>query len=1284
MGYRNLYTAANMAGEEYNISDKGLSITPLQIRVQAAPGAVAEGEFVVAGVPGTTLTGFMTSDNFHMQLRRESFAGNPDRVSWRFDARSLREGDSAEGSIRIVSNRGEYKIPFAAEVIRPAAAGRELQAADRQAGQNADLQAGQNADLQAGQNAVQYASPGTAATRFLALAEEDWGSAVKLFYKKEFEESLVTDKERMLYRGLSRYPGNEQNVEEFLIAACGKEPVEFIVDTKEIRTEILDLSQSQREAEASEYRIAVKRRGRGYTWLKVTMAGSFLAPSSLVLDGDDFIGDVSSLLYRVERHRLHAGRNFGRITLQSPYRTIEIPVEVVHRRRSDGRGRQEREARRTLLEMMRHYERLRVVWASQLQGEQGGFDEGEWLRQADELVKRLSFLKRDSILPGLYAVQLLLMQNRVHQAVMELEAIRRKLAGVQRGEVLEMGYAQYRGETETEYLYRLFLTALAYHDEDIITPRVGRILRERYRRTPEDWRVAWMMMQLLPEYAPGTPARWNFIKKQYTNGCRSPLFYLEAWDMIYADPEYLSLKEDRRNGRYGGDAFERQVLIYALKKGLLDNSIMEYVLERIDRRREFSRSLYRVLSTAYGRDKMRALQMPILRSICMMLIRGNVTSPEAFVWFSMALDRGLSITRLTECYLQAMPEDYTGVIPDEVIRMSSRGSMLLAGSRAYLYRYLYVNRNRYRDVFERCAEDIRSFLELQISEHRMSENLAALYAAALKDESIRPSNAGDLTKLSYLSHLRTTRLNMKKAVTVYAHSSKERAYAMEKGNCILPVYGDANVIFMEDAQQNRYTASVPYTCDRMMDPVKAPEQVSIDEMTDLPFALEVSGVMEESFEVMDSTLQYCELLVRSSSIAPSYRVRLKLRLMDYYEKAGDMDKLAAMAGTIAPEETEIPDRIRAIELMARAGMYREAAEWITMNGTENCSAELLAAVAAGADETAGGDEDAGGDRALQTIAGRLAWAAFERGNESGEVLDLILRGYDGLTEDLMRVRGSVLENAQEEAPELIAAEDRILAQILFSGEMADDREEILLAQYRRGDYHRELAKAGISQYCHYAFADWDDMDPAIMKLITAADRDGQDLPAICRLAFLKCLADRADGFSEEEGEAAQRFLTSLLREEIVFPFFRQFGGAGPGLRLYDRETMIEYHNPAGTRDARGHVVIHSAPERGGRQEPFMAREMKEMVRGFYVSSFFLFYGEEVHYFITDDPEEKNIVESGTIGQDARIDFTNSDRFSQIDEMSRALAGKDRAAAADLLREYTKKEYLAQVLFGAEE
>lgn len=1252
MGYRELYTAANMADEEYNISDKGLSITPDKINFTVAPGAVTEGQFVVAGAQGTAVAGFLTSDNFRMQLRRDSFAENPDRISWRFDAGTLTDGDVCEGTIGIVSNCGEYRIPFRAEAVTPQVAGRELQ---------------------------EIPNRNSAAERFLTFADEDWGSAVKLFYRKDFAQSLVTEEERMLYRGLSQYPGNEQNVEEFLIATCGKDPVEFLTDIKEIRTEILEIGSSGREPGTAEYRIAVRRRGWGYTKLRVTMSGSFLTPATAVLEGGDFIGDTCVFTYKVEKHRLHAGRNFGRIIFRSPYQEIQIPVEIIYRRRSDARARQERESRRALIEMMRHYERLHTGWARQAQGLESGVDDGEWLRQADELVKRLSFLRRDSILPRLYAAQIFLMENRIHQAVTELESVRRKLAGAAPGEVLEMGYSQYKGESDIEYCYRQFLTALAYNDADVITPRVGRILRERYRRNPSDWRISWMMMQLLPEYAPGLPARWNFLKKQYMNGSRSPILYLEAWDMIHADPSYLSLQEDRRTGRYGGDAFERQVLLYAIRKELLDPQTMESVLERSDRRREFSRSLYRILTTAYGQERMRGMQPAILKSICTLLIRGNKTGPEYFVWYSRAVDKELSLMRLSECFLQSMPEDYEGVIPDIVMRNTFRGSMLSNGSRAYFYRYLYQNRERYPDVFRQCAENIRSFLEVQILEHRMSDNLAALYTAALTDAQIRPQNAGDLTKLSYLSHLRTTHLYMKRAVTIYAQSSKERTYPIENGNCVLPIYGEDNRIFLEDAQHNRYTASVPYTCDRMMDPVQAPDQVSVQEMTDLPFALEISGAAGESFEVTDETLQYCEILVRSSGIAPSYRIRLKLRLMDYYERTGDQEKLRAMAGTLEPGDLSADDRVRTIGIMARCGMYAEAAEWLEAGGADQCPAELLAAAALGA--AADAEEDA---RKLEQ-AGKIAWAAFERGDHRRDVLALILHSFDGLTEDLLRVRDTILEFAEnDEDPLLTAAEDRLLSQILFSGEMAANQEDLLLRQYRRGDSHRVLAAAGISQYCHYVFAEWRSMDSDIMKLITMADREGHALPAICRLAYLKTLADRTDSFTEGEADTAKRFMISLLREEIVFPFYRQFAGAGPALRLYDRETMIEYHNPAGVRGARGHVVIHCALERGGRQEPFMAREMKEMVRGFYVSSFFLFYGEQVHYFITDDPEEKNIVESGTIGQDARIDLAQTDRFAQIDAISRAAALREREKTVQLLSEYTKKEYLTSALFGAEE
>ena len=196
--------------------------------------------------------------------------------------------------------------------------------------------------------------------------------------------------------------------------------------------------------------------------------------------------------------------------------------------------------------------------------------------------------------------------------------------------------------------------------------------------------------------------------------------------MIAADPEYLSLQEDRRTGRYGGDAFERQVLLYALKNELLSRDIMQSVLDRTDRRRDFSRSLYRILSKAYGQQKMKPLQTEILRSTCGLLIRGGKTDPEFFVWYARAVDKGLTIVRLAESYLQSLPEDFNGAIPDSVMRSASRGGMLSAGSRAYFYRYLYQTRKEYPAIYERHREDIRNYLALQIEEHRMNENLAVL------------------------------------------------------------------------------------------------------------------------------------------------------------------------------------------------------------------------------------------------------------------------------------------------------------------------------------------------------------------------------------------------------------------------------------------------------------------------------------------------------------------------------------------------------------------------------
>lgn len=77
-----------------------------------------------------------------------------------------------------------------------------------------------------------------------------------------------------------------------------------------------------------------------------------------------------------------------------------------------------------------------------------------------------------------------------------------------------------------------------------------------YREHGQDWRVAWLLLFLSEEYHRDPVAKWHFLEMQIKNGCRSPLIYVEAVQLVNNNPTLL---------RKLGD-FELQILNYAGKK----------------------------------------------------------------------------------------------------------------------------------------------------------------------------------------------------------------------------------------------------------------------------------------------------------------------------------------------------------------------------------------------------------------------------------------------------------------------------------------------------------------------------------------------------------------------------------------------------------------------------------------------------------------------------------------------------------------------------------------------
>lgn len=165
-----------------------------------------------------------------------------------------------------------------------------------------------------------------------------------------------------------------------------------------------------------------------------------------------------------------------------------------------------------------------------------------------------------------------------------------------------------------------------------------------------------------------------------------------------------------------------------------------------------------------------------------------------------------------------------------------------------------------------------------------------------------------------------------------------------------------------------------------------------------------------------------------------------------------------------------------------------------------------------------------------------------------------------------------------------------------------------------------------------------------------------------------------------ERTAAKASLSALLSKNIIFPFYRQFPGYDDRLDLYAEETLVQYHPSEPDQGQGRQIVFHYTTSRRGEAGSYRSRPMKEMYRDFYVSGFLLFYGEQMHYYITDDPAGRHVVQSGIIGQDARILDSCSGRFGLINETTRAAALREYDEALSLLTGYYRRSYLENELF----
>ena len=1184
---KNLHVVEEILNGKLN-SDRGsLDFSCPRVELSVQKDSSVEGTFRVYGPVGKTTEGYVLSSDLRMECITEEFGGSEDEILYRFHAQGMEGGEECKGTFQIISNQGEYSLPFSVNVI-------------------ADTLTSSLGNIK---NLFHFTN----------LAKSNWDEAVKLFYSGNFK-SIFTGNDRQylaVYKGLSTVLGNERNVEEFLLVINKKKAVEFIPEETKIKIE--DPLVNNR------YALVINRNGWGYTRLTVRTEGDFLRTDAAQVFGDDFLGNIYRLYYYIDVEKLHAGNNYGRIILCRDEGEIEIPVLVAKRtgnRRTKGIRREQKQLMVALMEYYQAY-RLKKISTT------------TWKTETEKLLSRMQELDAGDLPSRLFQAQLLLAEERNNEAKWMIEK--------QETEVLPL-----QDSRPALFCYYLYLTTLYSKDERYIDDATG-MIEGIYERNRGDWRIAWLLLYLSDRYTASASGKWSLLEEVFRYHCTSPVIYLEAWHMLCMNPAML-LKLD---------TFEIQVLEFAVKNDLMTSEILLQTVYLAKKAKEFSGPLFKILEGCY--EKMP--QEDVLNAICGLLIKGDKRGEKYFKWYRMGVDVNLRITRLYEYYMLSLPAGFEEKLPKIILMYFSYQCDLPYDKTAFLYTYIYRNREELPEIYISYAPAMERFVLEQIRNGRINEDLAYLYRHVLSLPLIDEECAKKLVRLLFMQELTIQSEQIKEAIVVYPFVRGEQVCPVMDGKAQVPLYASEGAVLLGDGTGNRYVVSASWEQKKLLNPARLSLMIGTFVREEPGYQVYVCYEYQNVLAVHEENVDLFGYLGQAEWMEESERRKIRMMLIRFLYEKDRMRELDEFLTGLKPDMANAVDRKEIVQYLVVRGLYEEAMMWVRSCGPQGMDAKTLARLCSRMLHT-----DMVEDRTMTAIL----YYCLERGKYDENILNYLIKYFEGSMKDMR----DVWKAAQSFGLETYPLSERMLRQMLYSGAYVGEKTEIL-ESYEKGGGREELISAFLMQCC-YDYAVKERLtDSYILESVGRVYGREEQTPLVCEIAYLQYFAENKEERTPENQKICTRFLKDLLARKIVLPLYQEYQGYLPQLYEYMDKTILEYRVKPGNR-AVIHYVIHG--EENADKE-YCQEEMKDMYAGICVKEFILFFGESLQYYITEGEEGKEqLTQSSTIQKSDMGQESMEGRYLVLNDIMVGKTLQDYNTMDTLLQEYYRQDFVTGKLF----
>ncbi|MBQ8188426.1 MAG: hypothetical protein IJZ44_01460 [Lachnospiraceae bacterium] len=463
---------------EYREGTLEFDVDSLEIRVEADTNY--KGSFRMLAHAKVRAEGKIYTTDHRMNCSDKGFRGTDMEVPFLYDTTGLESGDVVRGEFYIVSNLGEYHLPYEVKIT----------------GKVMDSELGEIKNL----------------FHFANLAKVNRQEALTCFVSKEFVHILTGSGRQYLeaYGGLVEN-GVENRcldyaLEQFLVLIRKKQPIVFRFPEDKLQYDIEDVP--------DQIELVVERNGWGYTDLSVETYGNFLKTRNISLKDVDFVNDRAKILVSIDTKKINAGRNRGYIRLVG--KDFEKHCEIIIEKSFENEEKKIYQFRKRQLTsvMMRLYLDYRA----------GTKPAKECLSIAGEILERMQGM--GEVMPMMYLAHVKLLIGQENEAVWLLKQTKRLMEGIQM--------------PLDKYGYFLYLTAMSESDDK---KRAEELLDRYVTQYPDNFVLYWghMHKEKAAEQNPGTVYRK--LKEFWEQGCNNPVLYMEAAMLVLKHPEVYSVMD---------------------------------------------------------------------------------------------------------------------------------------------------------------------------------------------------------------------------------------------------------------------------------------------------------------------------------------------------------------------------------------------------------------------------------------------------------------------------------------------------------------------------------------------------------------------------------------------------------------------------------------------------------------------------------------------------------------------------------------------------------------------